>query len=258
MTGGGRLARGRGRATLGAGRAAADARSSPRSACSSWPVGDTLARLDVVIAPLVWWLGLLLIVAPIGGATHRPGRGAARAAGPGAAGRPRPVRRQDPGCAVVVRDARRVPALGHARRHRGQRAPVHDQQHPAREPLLPGPGDRVRPAGAGRLLDLGGGHPGGRPRPGAADAGPVPAVRAGQRRQPAGQRRRPGLRRQPGVPVLRLPVRVRVTGVAAGGLHDVVHPAARGRHRRDPARQTRTGGRGAPRRAWHGPVIRWP
>jgi hypothetical protein len=28
--------------------------------------GDTLSRLDVVIAPLVWWVGLLLIVGPIG------------------------------------------------------------------------------------------------------------------------------------------------------------------------------------------------
>ena len=28
-------------------------------------IGDTLARLDVSVAPLVWWLGLLLIVTPV-------------------------------------------------------------------------------------------------------------------------------------------------------------------------------------------------
>ncbi len=39
-------------------------------------IGDTLARFDVVVAPLVWWLGLLLIVVPIG--ARLIGREAAR------------------------------------------------------------------------------------------------------------------------------------------------------------------------------------
>ena len=39
-------------------------------------IGDTLARLDVFIAPLVWWLGLLVIVTPL--AARLIGREAAR------------------------------------------------------------------------------------------------------------------------------------------------------------------------------------
>ena len=69
-------------------------------------IADTLSRFDVVVAPLAWWLGLLLIVAPI--AARLIGREAGRRERLTLVvlvGR-RAVRRQGPRRAVVVRDAR--------------------------------------------------------------------------------------------------------------------------------------------------------
>ena len=82
-------------------------------------------------------------------AADRHRRGPAGAAGPGGARRRGAVRGQGPGCAVVVRDAGRVPALGDPGRHRGQWSAVHGQQHPACQPVLPRAGDRRRTCWSG-------------------------------------------------------------------------------------------------------------